>query len=247
MMKKTLLSLMFLTLHTMMYAQKTFTVVYATSSDNFLNIRTSPSGDSDIVGKLYGLNHGLGNGVLIEDRGAWSMIATSDAEGWVSSKYLGTQQWYSGDGPFTIVADKWNTPVYRETHKDNGSMSLFATLDEGTIIADHFQENGEYYILTSAHDNLYIKKNDAKQRGSGMVYCVVMGSYSSMEECKSGLKKLPEFYRDGEFLEAKVEGKHVFRYVVRHFTDKSKADDFVKTAKEVHNVDCWLWSVFRNN
>ncbi len=247
MMKKTLLILMLLAASIASYSQKIFTVVYATSSDNFLNIRTSPSGDSDILGKLYSLYHGLGNGVLLESRGNWSMISTSECEGWVASKYLGSLQWYSGDGPFRIIADKWETPVYRETYGDDASLDLFTTLEEGTIISDHFEENGEYYILTTAHDNLYIKKSDAKQTGSGMVYCVVMGSYSSMEECRNGLSKLPEFYRDGEFLEAKVEGKHVFRYVVRHFVDKSSAEEFVKNAKEYHNVDCWLWPVFRSN
>ena len=37
---------------------------------------------------------------------------------------------------------------------------LFTTVKKGTILGDHFEAYKGYYLLKTAHDNLYIKKED---------------------------------------------------------------------------------------
>ena len=73
-----------------------FTVVFATSEDGFLNIRTQPSTSGDILGRLWMQSHGLGCGVLREKGQRWSKVSVGDVTGWVYNNYM---VWRHGQQP----------------------------------------------------------------------------------------------------------------------------------------------------
>lgn len=143
---------------------KVFTVCYAVSDDGFLNVRSQPSMNGEIIGKLWMEDHGLGRGILIEKGKTWSKVRVGNVVGWVYTKYLGQTCWMAGAGP-KIVAAKAVTPIYCENNA-TGELDVFTNVDKGTIIADIFFEhdfgNGvKYYELRTGHDYLFIKKSDA--------------------------------------------------------------------------------------
>jgi hypothetical protein len=39
-------------------------------------------------------------------------------------------------------------------------MPVLTYLNIGYLIADQFSEEGDYYVLKSEHENLYVKKSD---------------------------------------------------------------------------------------
>lgn len=142
---------------------KVFTVCYAVSDDGFLNVRSQPSMNGEIIGKLWMEDHGLGRGILIEKGKTWSKVRVGNVVGWVYTKYLGQTCWMAGAGP-KIVAAKAVTPIYCENNA-TGELDVFTNVDKGTIIADTFFEhdfgNGvKYYELRTGHDYLFIKKSD---------------------------------------------------------------------------------------
>ena len=142
---------------------KVFTVCYAVSDDGFLNVRSQPSMNGEIIGKLWMEDHGLGRGILIEKGKTWSKVRVGNVVGWVYTKYLGQTCWMAGAGP-KIVAAKAVTPIYCENNA-TGELDVFTNVDKGTIIADIFFEhdfgNGDkYYELRTGHDYLFIKKSD---------------------------------------------------------------------------------------
>ena len=136
------------------------TVVYATSDDGYLNVRSQPSTKSNILTKLWMQSHGMGSGVLREKGEKWSKVSVGDVTGWVYTKYMGSQTWYDGKGAQKLIAARDNTPVYGENYADADDYPLFTTVKKGTILGDHFEEYKGYYLLKTAHDNLYIKKED---------------------------------------------------------------------------------------
>lgn len=142
-------------------APEIFTLVYATSDDGFVNIRQSQSSSSPILGELLMFNHGIGSGVKRGQEGKWTLVSVGDVTGWCYSKYVGEQNWYSGHGSKVLIANKHNTPIYVESYEEGVPYVLFTTVKQGTIIADDFTENSSHYILSSAHDALFISKSDA--------------------------------------------------------------------------------------
>ena len=150
----------------MMWAQDVFTVVYATSEDGFVNVRERPSMKAKVVGELWMLFHGLGNGVLLERKGNWTKVCLRGGEvtGWCYSKYVGTQNWYSGEGNRVLVAAKNQTQLFTDNYADEGDMPLFATVKKGTILGDEFYEHEGYYELRTGHDYVFIRKTDAEIR-----------------------------------------------------------------------------------
>ncbi len=145
-----------------LFAQEVFTLVYATSDDGFVNVRERPSSRAHVLTKLYMFNHGLGNGLYLGQNGNWTKVNVNGIIGWAYSKYVGKQKWYDGNGSPKLIATADNTPIYRESYVDNQEYDLFTWVKRGTILADNFEEQGEYYVLTSAHDYLFIKKAHAK-------------------------------------------------------------------------------------
>lgn len=142
-------------------AQQVFTVVYTTSEDGFLNVRSQPSMKGAIVEKVGIAFHGLGNGVLREKGTTWSKVSVGNVTGWVYNKYLATQSWYDGSGKHRLIAKHDVTPIYGENYQDaDGGYPQFTTVKKGTIIADQYDETAKYYVLKTGHDYLFIDKND---------------------------------------------------------------------------------------
>jgi hypothetical protein len=145
-----------------MWSQKVFTVVYATSDDGFVSVRERPTVKAREIGKIWMLSHGVGSGVLVDGSGKWWKVSDGKVTGWSNSRYLGTQTWVDGTGAAQLVAARPLTTIYRENYEDGSKPQKFGTVAKGTIIADHFEVEGIYYLLKTAHDNLYIKKTDVK-------------------------------------------------------------------------------------
>ena len=141
-----------------------FTVVYTTSDDGFLNVRSQPSNSGAILGTVGIAFHGLGNGVLREKGEKWSKVSVGDVTGWAYNKYLGYQDWYDGTGKTILVALRDITPIYGENYADEGDYPLFTTVKKGTVIADQYDQIEGYYVLKTAHDYLFIKKGDVEVR-----------------------------------------------------------------------------------
>ena len=143
--------------------QNIFTVLYAVSDDNFVNVRTEPNSKAQIVGQIDMMMYGLGNGILLDGKnGDWVQVKVGEKRGWANSKFLGEIKWYTGTGENVLVASAPVTTIYGEDYTGEGDMPVFTTLEAGTVIADDFQDNGEYYVLSTAHDCLYILKSEAK-------------------------------------------------------------------------------------
>ena len=172
-MKKGLTALLALSLvtgiaHAQGQTPEVFTVAYAISDDGFLNVRSQPSAKGTVLGKLWMMFHGLGSGVLREKGKQWSKVSVGEITGWVYNKYLGTQTWYDGTGQKVLVANCEEMPIYGEDYSDYGEgYPLFTTVRKGTVIADHFDEIEGYYVLTTGHDYLFIKKSDVEVRQKG--------------------------------------------------------------------------------
>lgn len=137
---------------------KVFTVAYAVSDDGYLNIRSLPSMNGRVLGKLWMQDHGLGRGILLERGATWSKVCVDDVEGWVFNKYLGTQNWVGGHGP-KLIAKQHSTAIWVGNNVDGG-LNVFYSVDKGTIIADTFFDQGDYYELRTGHDYLFVKKTD---------------------------------------------------------------------------------------
>lgn len=137
------------------------TVVHAISNDGFLNVRSQPSTKGTVLTQLYGKFHDLGGGVLRERGKRWSKISVGTITGWVYNKYLGYQTWYEGKGEPRLVADKEPTILYTDNYVDANEKNQYASVGKGTVLGDKFDENEDYYILTTGHDYVFIKKEDA--------------------------------------------------------------------------------------
>lgn len=159
-MKKGLLIALLLCISSLVNAQRVFTLVYAISDDGYVNIRATLSASGKVVGQVYGMLHGLGNAEKIGQVDGWTKVKKGNVVGYARSKYLECQTWcYSGSQ--RIVAKK-STPIYGEDFSGEsatGVGGILYTVPSGTIIADTYKIYGNYYMLTSGHDNLYIPKS----------------------------------------------------------------------------------------
>ncbi len=142
-------------------AQNVFTLVSATSDDGFVNVRESPASKARVVAKVYDISHGLGNAMVLGYSGSWTKVSCNGKVGYAYSKYLGEQNWYSPRDRKRIVATT-NARIYYESYGDDEVGNVAYVVKPGTIIASQYEDRGKYYVLTSAHDDLYIRKQDVK-------------------------------------------------------------------------------------
>lgn len=143
-------------------AQNVFTLVYATSDDGFVNVRETPSSKARVVEKVLGFFHGLGNAMVLGYSGSWTKVSCNGKVGYAYSKYLGEQDWYSPSDRKRIVAT-CNARIYYEDYSGEKEVGTVAyVVKPGTIIASRYEDYGNYYMLITAHDNLYIRKQDVK-------------------------------------------------------------------------------------
>ena len=68
-------------------APEIFTLVYAISSDGFVNVRQSPSAKAAVLDKVWVFNHGLGDAVKIGQQGKWVKVRKGNVEGWCNGYY----------------------------------------------------------------------------------------------------------------------------------------------------------------
>lgn len=140
---------------------KAFTLVYATSSDGFLNVREEPSMKAKIIDRLNAKKNGLGHAELLKTMGEWSRIFINGQVGYVYNKYMGKQTWYTGKGSDMMIAYSMQTPIYCDDFDDEGNRLVRYVLNGGVIIADQFSyPGGDYYVLSTPEEFLYVKRDD---------------------------------------------------------------------------------------
>ena len=71
--------------------------------------------------------------------GEWSRIWINNQVGYVYTKYMGRQTWYTGKGPRVMFANTVSTPIYREDLLDTGTMPVLTYLNIGYLIADQLK------------------------------------------------------------------------------------------------------------
>lgn len=140
---------------------------YPNSDDGFVNVRTSPHADAEVVAKMTGVEL-MGNAVILESKGAWDVVRCEGKTGYAYSKYITYQSWYTGKGDRRLVAAT-TTPIYFSSQKDDMTHGAqMATVEAGTIIGDKFDsagadsyvivERGQYYYLANGMQGYYIPK-----------------------------------------------------------------------------------------
>lgn len=137
-------------------AQNVFALLYATSSNGVANVRSAPNANATKVGEIHGSLYGLGDGILLKE-GSWhKVIASNGKVGYCNSRIHEKSTWYNG-GRQALVA-KEGCPVYTEDFSGEGleSKAPLCRLQKGTIIADNYKDKDDYYVLPSAHTDLYI-------------------------------------------------------------------------------------------
>ena len=142
-------------------------IPYATSNDGFVNLRSLPSNDGEILGKITS----FGGGVILGTEIDYYKINSNGKTGYCYNKYINFYSWYSGYGKKRLVATK-DCPLY--SGYSEGKAVPLATIPAGTIIGDKFYkdhpddyqsiiEEGDYYILNTAFDNEWkVKKSYVK-------------------------------------------------------------------------------------
>lgn len=156
-------------------AQNVFTLVYATSDDGFVNVRETPSTKARVVEKVYEFSHGVGNAMVLGYSGNWTKVSCNGKVGYAYSKYLEEQTWYSASDSKRIVATT-NSRIYGEDYSGEMGKPVAYVVKPGTIIASQYEEDGQYYVLTSAHDNLYVRKQDVKVVSGGNANSISVGT-----------------------------------------------------------------------
>lgn len=139
-------------------------IPYATSNDGFVNIRSIPSNDGEILGKVSM----FGNGVILGTEIDYYKVNNGEVTGYCYSKYIDYHTWYDGAGSKRLVATK-DCPLY--SGYSEGNAAPLATIPVGTIIGDKFYkdnpddyqsiiEKGDCYVLNTPFDNEWkVKKS----------------------------------------------------------------------------------------
>lgn len=120
------------------------------------------------IGSLFYCFKGECPAMLIKNFGDWYLIDDGGTIGYVRASEAELQSWYSGDGDAIIIAAKPKTYIYVDTYysddgDDDGVTKSGEYVPMGTILTDQIEEWGNnYYVLTTAHDYLYVHKDDVE-------------------------------------------------------------------------------------
>lgn len=153
-MKKSFFIFLMLAMGMAANSQTVFELVYATSDDGFVNIRTEPSAHASVVGRIEKPFIGLRYTMLAGQHEEWIKVVQDGVTGYARTGYLGFQKWYTGKRPYLVA--QVSTPVYDDNAGAVGKK--VCTIAPGTIIADKFNSNKKYYILTTGRGYLFIPK-----------------------------------------------------------------------------------------
>jgi hypothetical protein len=86
--------------------------------------------------------------------------------GYVQASQAGLQSWYDGDGELIIIAAKPKTYIYQDYYGEDDDDGIVITgeyVAVGTILTDRVEEfSDNYYVLMTAHDYLYVHKDDVE-------------------------------------------------------------------------------------
>ena len=125
-----------------------------------------PYQNARIIGSIYECYHGLCNAVLIKNLGDWYLINYGGTIGYVQASQTGLQSWYDGDGELIIIAAKPKTYIYEDYYDEDDDDGIVITgeyVGVGTILTDRVEEfSDNYYVLITAHDYLYVHKDDVE-------------------------------------------------------------------------------------
>ena len=132
------------------------------NDDDLVNIYLEPDLQSLVVGQLVGSVHGLDPSLLLQYDDRWSKIEMGGVIGYVESAKVDFQTWYNHTGSYVLVSIKDNTPIYVEDYSGEDSPQKLDVIPKWTIITDTMISSGDYYILETAHDYLFVKKSDVR-------------------------------------------------------------------------------------
>ena len=114
--------------------------VFGIESDDMLNVRSGPSTDFDIIGKLEPDVTGI-ELIDTDEPGDWGLINFEDRSGWVSLQYMRRASGQQVDGlPSNLICT--GTEPFWSFSLDQGNSAEFERTDSKTIF-----EN----ILSTAH------------------------------------------------------------------------------------------------
>ncbi len=118
---------------------------------NYVNIRSKPSTDSEIVGKLY---RGCAADILERLEGDWVRIKSGDVEGYIASNYLvtGKAAEKMADEYATKYATVINTPTLRVRAEQSTEATTLELIPEGEtyIVLKEYEEWAEILLGSDA-------------------------------------------------------------------------------------------------
>ena len=168
-MKKLLFTLLCLGLWVpSMYAElPTYTRVYAVYNgedafDYSINVYQEPDTTSAVVQQLGAAFSGLAPAILLERAYTWSKIQMGDVVGYVECNKIDFQTWYYAEGIRVVLTAKDQTPIYADDPSGESEMIVVDYVAKNTIMTDDLILRDGYYVLETAHDNLYLKKSDVQ-------------------------------------------------------------------------------------
>jgi hypothetical protein len=129
-------------------------------------IHEYPYQNAKTIGLLSYCIYGLCGATLIKNLGDRYLVDDGGTIGYVRATEAVLQSWFDGDGDSIIIAAKPKTYIYVESYDEEDGDGIVISgeyVAMGTIITDRIEEAGEdYYVLMTAHDYLYVHKNDVE-------------------------------------------------------------------------------------
>ena len=124
-----------------------------------------PDLNAKTIGILSYCYHGLCGATLIKNLGDWYLI-DDGVIGYVQASESVLQSWYDGNGDSIMIAAKPKTYIHMDYYGEDDDDGIVITgeyVAKGTILTDRIERWGEdFYVLLTAHDYLYLHKDDVE-------------------------------------------------------------------------------------
>lgn len=202
---------------------------------NYVNVRSEPSTDSEIVGKLY---HGCAADILEWLEGDWVKIASGDVEGYIASNYLAVGR--AAEKEADEHAEKYATVVRTQTLRVREQPNL----DSRTL---ELIPLGERYPIIKEYDNwveVLLSTDDNGNDFTGYVHKdyveveIIFKRAISIEEEQRIIREQREAERaEAERLQRLAEEEEQRRLDAerRAAEEKKKSEEAKNAAKENNN------------
>lgn len=136
--------------------------VSCTSSDGFVNIRTLPNAKSPVVSKLYNA-YGQVALYMGETKNGWHKVSLNGKTGWLNGKFARMDTFVKGKGSKLVTVKA--TKIYGEDLSGEREVgSVLFVIPSGYVITDTYEDSGKFYVITTAHDGMYIRKTDVVKK-----------------------------------------------------------------------------------